>query len=318
MNSQPRPANPQRHRRRERRLSVIVTERDVLILRELFDSRILTTAQLSDIHFDGKLAAAKQRLYLLKRAKLIVGRSRTSPAEPEPLKLTRHGFDWLRTNGAINDFPRLTWASMRLRLAVSNLTIRHELEVGAVKAAIHRHVRGRTGMRIRKFVTWPRLLRFANPDGRSAQRFVSPDGFFRVVFQSLSDSLVTAEAIQYDAFLEVDRGTETIGRITQRAVAYLQHYKSGAYAKRNGGDPAKPQLFPFRVCWTFPSRSRLRNFADACRRMNPPILKTQWLATHEDVISDPLGPIWIRPGDTDDSVRHSLIATQINPQHQTA
>jgi Replication-relaxation len=288
-------------RRHSRRLPIVVTDRDVRVLRELFDSRLLTTSQLAAIHFDARIEAAKQRLHHLKKAKLITGRARISPAEPQPIKLTRDGFQWLRDHAGLDDYPRLSWGSMRVRLSVSDLTLRHELAVGDVKAAFYNHARKHEGVTIDRFVTWPRLLRFKNPDARSSQKLVSPDGFTRM------SMAIAEQSVRYDCFLEIDRGTETIGRILARAVAYVQHYKGGAYAKRLGGDPNRPHEYPFRVLWTFPSRSRLRNFAEACRKSTPPILKMHWLAVQADVVTDPFSDIWVRPVD-DDAQRHGLLA----------
>jgi len=281
------------------RLPIILTPRDYAVLLELFDSRLLTLGQLADIHFESRREATKKRLQSLKRAKLIVARPRTSPAEPELLKLTRRGFDWLRESGRLADYPRLTWASMSKRLKVSVLTHRHEMEVGLVKASVHRSAR-RDQINVDRFVTWPRLIRFRNPDGRSPQKHVSPDGYFQLRVDRGESST------RYTFFVEVDRGTETISRIVARAASYVEHYKSGAYAKRNGGDPAQPKHHPFRVLWTFPSRSRLVNFARACREAHPPILKMMWLATIEDVARDPLAEVWVRSGDAVE-VRHRLI-----------
>lgn len=281
------------------RLPIVLTSRDYDVLLELFDSRLLTLSQIADIHFDSRREATKKRLQSLKQAKLIVARPRTSPSEPELLKLTRRGFEWLRESGQLSDYPRLTWASLNKRLKVSVLTQRHEIEVGNVKASIHRSAR-RDQIIVDRFITWPRLIRFRNPDARSPQKFVSPDGFFQLRVDRHDGSM------SFAFFVEVDRGTETISRIVARAASYVEHYKSGAYAKRQGGDARQPQLHPFRVLWTFPSRARLMNFAKACREAHPPILKMMWLATIDEVIVDPLGAIWMRSGDASD-IRHSLI-----------
>lgn len=291
-------------RRQPRRLPILLTERDYDILAELLDSRLLTLAQLADIHFDGKREAAKKRLHALKHARLIAGRPRLTRAEPEPLRITHDGFDWLAESGRLGETPRLTWNVMSRRLKVSPLTLRHELSVGAVKAAMHRAVRATPDAQICQFVTWPRLLRFnVKAERFNEQVVVAPDGYFRI--EQSSAGGVTS----FDFFLEVDRSTETLGRLVNRAAGYLSYYVQGGYARRRGGAEAAPRAFPFRTLWTFPSRARLEGFAKMCHEHRPPILKMMWLATFNDALRDPLGPIWIRPADPAESTLMKILKT---------
>jgi hypothetical protein len=286
------------------RLPIILTARDRDVLAELLDSRILTLAQLADIHFDGRREAAKKRLQSLKRARLVGARPRLTRSEREGLRITRDGFDWLAESGRLADMPRLTWNTMTRRLKVSPLTLRHELMVGDVKAAIHRAVRGRADTKVTRFVTWPRMLRFKLRGGQAAQQsIISPDGFFRI------EQLSPAGRTGYDFFVEVDRSTESLSRIVTRAAGYLSHYTQGDYARRRGGKDSDPKAFPFRVLWIVPSRARAEGFARACLEHRPPILKMMWIATIHDVLADPLGSIWIRPVDLQDQRRQPLLPT---------
>lgn len=285
-----------------RRLPIVLTARDTAVLADLLDSRLLTLAQIADIHFDGKREAAKKRLQGLKKARLISGRPRVSRSEPEPLRITHAGFDWLVASGQLAERPKLTWKLMSARLKVSPLTVRHELSVGDVKAAIYRGSRAVTNLSVRQFITWTRLLRFTVRDGRlNEQTDVSPDGFFQI------ERNRDEQRVSFDFFVEVDRATETLSRIVDRAAAYVAFYLQGGYAKRRGGQGAEAKHFPFRVLWTFPTRTRLEGFAKACREHNPPILKMMWLATLADVLRDPFGPIWTRPVDANKTELQSLL-----------
>ena len=299
-NLAPTPRTPAPAPRRKRRPALLLTARDVAILRDLFDSRILTARQLADIHFHGSRNAAKQRLWALKRAGHLAARFGSGAGEQQPLRLTRKGFEHLRAHGHLADYPRVTWLTMSKRLKVSDLTLGHELDVGALKAAFHRVVRGLGSVSITTAVTWPRLLRFsARPSHTTEPVRVSPDGFVRLA-QQVEPGMLR----QLDFFLEVDRSTETLARIVERTAAYVAHYTTGGYAKRQGGND--PRAFPYRVLWTFRTQSRLDHFLRACREHARPILKMAWATTHARAIADPFAAIWRRPVDDPDTL-HTLL-----------
>lgn len=292
------------------------TARDLAILRELFDSRILTAEQLAAIHFIGSREAAKKRLQTLKTVKLIQHRPRQRPYEPQLLFLTRRGFDLLRATGALTDFPSLTWEQMDKRVRVSPATVRHEMDVGDMKAAVHTAARS-ANLTVREFITWPRLISFRTQrqlaGGFTRSMAVSPDGFIRLV-QQRGD-----ERLEHLLFLEVDRSTETLRRIVSRMAGYLAHYQSGNFSKWMGGQADQAAAYPFRVLWLFKSRQRLMHFAAACLAHRPAIRTMPWLAVQEEAITDPLGRVWVCPADCppqaaewsparDDMPRRSLIA----------
>lgn len=290
-------------RSRHRQFPVVITARDVRILRDLFDSRILTARQLADIHFGGSQGAAKQRLWALKRAGYLVARFGVTMAMPEPIRITKLGFDHLRQAGHLDDYPRLTWLTMSKRLKVSDLTLAHEIDVGTFKAALHRSARQHADVAIKMIVTWPRLLRFrVRPPHRTQPVSVSPDGFARFT-QTRGDAVH-----QTDVFIEVDRSTETIGRIVERMQAYAAYFSTGAYAKRQGVTGAEPRDYPFRVLWTFKTKARRESFLRACREHERPILKMAWAGLFSDVVRDPLQSYWQRPVDTDSSCVNVLLA----------
>jgi hypothetical protein len=278
--------------RRRKRPSIVITQRDVCILRDLFDSRILTAQQIADIHFNASRNAAKQRLWALKRSGYIAARFGTSPGTPEPIRLTREGFEHLRQTGNIDDYPRLTWLTMSKRLKVSDLTLAHEIDVGSMKAAFHRAAKSLTDTTIDLSVTWPRLLRFrVRPAHLTDSVNVSPDGFIRMTQADGTD------VRQLDFFIEVDRSTETISRIVERMQAYVAYFATGGYAKRQGVANAEPRDFPFRVLWTFKTKARRESFLRACREHVKPIQKMAWAGVFDFAVRDPFGPCWRRPVD---------------------
>ncbi|HMP07141.1 MAG TPA: replication-relaxation family protein [Lacipirellulaceae bacterium] len=246
---------------RPRRVPV-VTDRDLCILRDLFDSRILTAAHLADIHFNGSRDAVRQRIPVLKAARLIAARPRATPYEPEVLTLAKAGFDLLLNKGELADFPAMTWDAMEKRCRVSPLTLRHELAVGDFKAAVHAAARRAEGVRVVEFLTWPALSRFTSrrtlPGGYTKSVDVKADAFARLVHAT------TGGDAEHVFFAEIDRSTETLDRIVARASAYATHYQSGNFAKWMGGDGTDVAAYPFRVLWLFKSTQRLLHFARGC------------------------------------------------------
>src|SRR5215212_4628094 len=106
----------------------ILQERDKDLLICLFESRVMTALHVAVIYFAGSREAAKKRLQKLKAAGLINERQRRVN-EPSVLFLTRKGFSLLGSEHLISDLPRFSGAAFEKRAAVSDLTIRHELEV---------------------------------------------------------------------------------------------------------------------------------------------------------------------------------------------
>src|SRR5436190_9032058 len=96
-------------------------ERDSAILRGLFECRIMMAAHIATLYFDGKSEATKKRLQKFKAAGLI-GERRRRVSEPAVLFLTRKGFDILRHQGGVQEYPPLGAATLDKRARVSELT----------------------------------------------------------------------------------------------------------------------------------------------------------------------------------------------------
>src|SRR5712691_3504614 len=152
-------------------------DRDFALLRGFFESRIMTTAHIAVLYFDGKREATKKRLQKIKAAGLINERKRRVN-EASVLFLTRKGHTLLTQQGAIADFPRLSPTAFEKRADVSQLTIRHELAVMDVKAAFFSALKKSATFSIAEFSTWPLLHQFRGPrPGHEAEVLVKPDGF---------------------------------------------------------------------------------------------------------------------------------------------
>ena len=110
--------------------------RDISLIRGLFESRVMTTEHAAALYFDGKSEAAKKRLQKLKIAGIVSERTRR-PFEPSVLFLTRKGLEVLWKQGVLAEYPSFDLPALDRRARVSDLTIRHELEVMDVKTAFH-------------------------------------------------------------------------------------------------------------------------------------------------------------------------------------
>lgn len=79
--------------------------RDLALLRDLFESRLMTTAHVAAIHFDGRGEAAKKRLQKLKVANLVTMRPRRA-SEPAVYFLTKKAIALLRTHRILAEYSQ--------------------------------------------------------------------------------------------------------------------------------------------------------------------------------------------------------------------
>lgn len=276
---------------------VQITDRDLALLRGLFESRLMTVAHAARLYFHDSDEAAKKRIQRLKAADVIAERPRAHAYDPSILFLTEAGFETLDRAGALCGFPTVSTHARQRRARVSPFTIRHELDVLTFKAAFVRAVRSASTLSVGEFATWPRLFAFTARQqldtGEVRDVRMKPDGF--VTIEELASG--GASARDHHFFVEIDRSTETQHSLRARASGYLDYYRRGGFAERFGKTPEQFHEVPFRVLWIFRTPARLANAAHSFRSHNPPILTMPWLTTVDRVLTDPLGPIWKRPGD---------------------
>lgn len=277
---------------------IVFQDRDIAFLRGLFECRVMTTDHATALYFDGKGEAAKKRLQRLKAAGLINERPRRA-FEPSVLFLTRKGLEILQEQGVLAEYPAFNLPALDRRARVSDLTIRHELEVMDVKTAFHRAIKNQPSFGIAEFSTWPKLHEFmAGRSGTNGMEApVKPDGFIRI------HETENGKAFERAFFLELDRSNETQDKLIGKAVSYFEHYKSGGFAVRSGGTCDDYKKFPFRVLIVLPNAERRNNTAERLLQITPPILTMVWLTTFPDVTKNPFGPIWVRPCEYRDATK---------------
>ena len=280
--------------------------RDLALLRGLFESRVMTAAHIAALFFDGRKEAAKKRLQRLKAAKLI-GERKRRVSESSILFLTPPGIAVLKKEGVLAEYPQISAASLQKRAQVSDLTLRHELEVMDVKASFHSAIRKTGRFSIEEFSTWPLLYQFEafRPGGGSAEVVVKPDGFIRMHEKETDGGLS-----EHTFFLEVDRSSEIQDALVSKARCYMDYFRSGGFAVRNGAPRSDYKEYPFRVLMVFKNAERRNNTAERLLQMTPPILTQVWLSTYQEVTADPLAPVWISPADYREATKGTPFATE--------
>jgi hypothetical protein len=287
---------------------ILLQPRDLAILRDLFESRVMTTAHAAALHFAGSKEAAKKRLQKLKVAGFVTERTRR-PTEPAALFLTTKGFAHLRDHGVLAEYPALSARTFEKRAAVSELTLRHELEVMDVKAAFH-SAEKTANVSIAEFGTWPLLHQFDVSRNGHGETTVKPDGFIRI-HEKESDG--TSE---HAFFLEVDRSSESLDTLVAKAACYLAHYQSGGFAERNGAPRTAFKEYPFRVLIVCKSAERRNNTALRLLQNNPPIFTHAHLSTQAEVTADPFGAVWLTPAAYRDATKGTPFDSERAPVAQ--
>lgn len=282
---------------RSSHLPIQLQPRDFTFLHGLFHSRVMTLVHATALYFDGKSEAAKKRVQKLKAAGYVRERPRQI-YEPSVLFLTAQAFAVLSERGELAKYPAVSLMTWQKRADVSDLTLRHELEVMDVKAAFVSATASTDRLRVAEFSTWPLLSQFnaCRPDNH-VEVVVKPDGFIRVR-EDESDG-----AYEHAFFLEVDRSTESQEVLSLKAACYGDYYRRGGFAVRQGGERESYADYPFRVLMIFRNDERRNNTAERLLANNPPVRRQAMLTTMSEVMADPLGPIWVQPADYEEAVR---------------
>jgi len=273
--------------------SIVIQARDLEFLRLLLHTRILTLKHAAGLIFDGSKEATKKRVQKLKVAGFVLERRRKA-YESGILFLSKRGFECLREHGVLPE-TQSDISSFSKRAAISEITLRHELEVLDVKVAFHEAAKGRETLSLTEFSTWPRLYEFSvrDDDARySGSRTVKPDGYIRIHEKEADDS-----AWEHLFFLEIDRSTEKLETLVQKACSYNRFYREGGMAVRFGKSAAEFKDFPFRVLIVCKSKERRDNIAKMLLELHPPILTQVCLSTLAEVCADPFGEVWRIPAD---------------------
>jgi hypothetical protein len=231
--------------------SIVLTERDKAIVREVTRFGVLTRHQLMDLQFFRSKSRAKERLKRLVDAGYLTSR-------PQPL--SAGGPQSVYASGPLIDDSR----GARKRLTeVSDLFLVHELGLVDMHIAFERSTT---------------VVRWITAKDLSALSFgVVPDAY--VEFEQ--------HGLTYCAFLEYDRGTETVSRFERKTRAYVGFARSGQF------DRLFHRRF-FRVLVVTDTLGRLTSLSKTTARVTDRVFRftTRAALAREG----PLQSIWRRPG----------------------
>ena len=275
-----------------KRQKIEVQPRDVELLRGLLECRLMTLAHAAVFHFGGKIEVAAKRVQKLKGAGLVGERPRR-PYEPSILFLTRSGFELLTERGVPGAVPPLSWTCLERRLRVSNATLRHELGVLDVRAAIISAVAADARYDVVEFGVWPRPFQFrASPGIGRPDVTLRPDGLVRI-----GEREPDGGRSEHTFYLEVDRSTEVVDTVIRKVACYADHFRRGGLAVQFGHPPEAYRAFPFRVLLVCLTAERRNSLTERLLQARPPVAGLVRLATTGALTADPLGPVWVDPRD---------------------
>ena len=268
--------------------SIQLQDRDLKLLRGLFECRIMTIRQITAIYFEGHFEATRKRVRLLKYLGHVAERPRNLN-DRSILSITQKGFDALKRNGRLDGHSDITSSSFKRRIRVADTTLQHELDVMEAKASFHSMARA-VDLQILEFTTWPKRIEFSvtRPDTR-ASMITRPDGFIHLQTQKRNGN-----PRNHRFFLEVDRSTESLKVLANRIACYWRFYKEGGFSHRLGKERSAFRQFPYRVLITCQSIER-RNSIAIMLAATVAVRNFVCLSTLGEVTTNPLAPVWVTP-----------------------
>lgn len=240
-----------------------ITERDVLICLLLFEHRVLTSHQIYELFFPTP-RRARRRLKILEQAGIIWSwrPHRATGSHPKHYVLGMAGLEIVAGEKGV-DVRDLRVTVRRLQGQQWSSKREHQLEVNGFFARLAHACRNPDAAAA--LVEWWSETRCA----RVWDALVRPDGLAEIRFREN----------RLRVFVEMDRGTEDLGRISEKLHGY----------KRVSGLSNAPGALLF----VFPTE---RREAEARRVLENPGLPL-YTTTRDRHRSDPLGRIWLRIGE---------------------
>lgn len=230
-----------------------LTGRDVDVVQAVHTHRVLKQEHIQLLFFGPRNKSGAQRrlerLYdhgYLERALLPV----TTGRSPTLYLLDRKGADLLRRE---RGYDELVWYHSSKTLKPEFLE--HTLAINDVMVAVTLACR-EAGYELAIWQTEGQLkadydrVTIQTSSGRRETVPIVPDSYFEVI----------AGGRRYPCFLELDRGTMTLGRFKQKVQGYMAYYRTGSYERRYGNRS-------LRVLVVAPSETRLANLKAATEQV---------------------------------------------------
>lgn len=214
-----------RHVRRETPKPMVLRERDLDVIEDVYRFRVLTQKQIQMLHFPSKETAQYrlERLYdngFLERKFLpvVMGEGRS----PTLYILDRLGAETLRTERGYDD---IKWYSTSKDFSTEFLA--HTIAINEVMVAVRLACR-QSGFELEEWLTENEIkadydrVTVKTATGRREQVAIVPDAVFSIL----------AHNRRHRCLLELDRGTMEIDRFKNKIRAYIAYHESGTYEKR--------------------------------------------------------------------------------------
>jgi len=239
-----------------------LTPRDRLLCRTLFDHRVLTTEQVTNLCFDN-LTTARHRLTALYELRVLDRFRPFRPVGSDPYHylLDTLGVEVVAADQAV-EVPRPGLHHSRALALADSQRLAHLLGINGLFCSLARWARTVEDAELAEW--WPER-RCVTEWGE----VVRPDGF---------GTLRQLQRV-VEFFIEVDRGTETLARLADKLTGYAELVQATGWAPL--------------VCFWFPSSGRE---AQARRVLAHPEVP---VATGAAGLGDgPGGPVWLPVGST--------------------
>ena len=266
--------------------------RDIRLLLDLFEGRIIRIREAAALYYDGSDDVAKRRLRYMAETGLLKDVPNKSEKGKPPVvyAFAAGAFRLLAEHGVLQGFSPKEWdQKLRKRFTMAASTLEHELTILEFRAAMVPAIDTHPAHKVMEFGTWPEVLAFKTKqveEGKVRTVVQKPDGYLCVAKHGFD-----GRRSFLHFFIEVDRGTEELKTLASKAERYRGHYRSGGFADWLGQPRGSYRAHPFRVLMVLPSDERAANVARAIGAT-----KQVWIGTHQDVRANPLGAVWMVPG----------------------
>ena len=232
------------------RLTRLLSERELAVIRSVSSYRYLTGHQIEQLHFQGhatKDTAARTRRRVLER--LVAGRfldqlprqigGVRGGSGAHVFALGTVGYRVVHGEARRSGTPRDG--------GPSTMFLAHTLAVAQVGIDLAA-ANGRTGIERVAVETEPECWR-SYQRGLGGMETLKPDLYAEIITSEFEDRW----------FIEVDRATESLTAIRTKCQAYLDYYRTGIEQQRSN-------VFP-QVLWSVPTDKRARQIEDVISRM---------------------------------------------------
>ncbi len=254
-----------------------LTERDKRIVLSVYKHRFLKRDQIERLFFT-QTSTCNQRLMRLYQHGYLerIFKPVSFGSSQAVYALDKNGADLVAQMLEINR-NKVNWKRKNNKIEL--LFLDHKLAINEFNVLLQQTIEKDRGIELLFWRNESNELnsRVPDPDGKRKYLTVSPDAFF---------GLQTQQGKSY-FFLEVDMGTMTLARFSNKIRAYKQYWKKGIYKEKFG-------FRSFRVLTVASSERRMMNLRKATSEIGG---KNMFLFTafKKEEELDPLGSIWLSP-----------------------